>query len=120
MLYLFEISFPPVCRVLFKSASGFSIGGGAGAWNAVGCLGDICADPPVPVSDFICKYGAYLDSQRFAALCMNGESACVWNIRFRRNRGTAMGAWQMRWLLWGGHGASTCRRVTPTVETAFV
>lgn len=38
-------------------------------------------DPLFPVSDFMCGYGAYLDSRWLAAMQVNEDRASVWDVR---------------------------------------
>lgn len=51
---------------------------------------------------------------------MNGDSGSLWDFRFRCNRNTAVGARKKRLWYFGGRGASICRWVTPSVDTALV
>lgn len=74
-------------------ASGGDVG--AGASRSAGCLRDTCTDLQFPVSDFICKYIAYLDSQRFVAMGMIGISLLLRHVRFQSSRDTLR--WSPEW-----------------------
>lgn len=81
---VFEFSVPlfPSSSFSFSTTSAAVSGGGAGAgtsWSS-GRSRDSRADLQFPVSDFICEYGTYIDSQRFSGLWMNGDSGLVWDV----------------------------------------
>lgn len=42
------------------------------------------------------------------------------DVRFRRNRYTAVRAWKKWWWHWGGCGASVCRCISPNGDTSFM
>lgn len=79
--------------------------------KSAGCARDTCTDPPFPVSDFIRDYVAYLDSWPITAMQMDGGSRYVLHVHFRRNLGTAVGAWKKKWWHLSGRGAVICRSV---------
>lgn len=51
---------------------------------------DIVTDPPFQVGDFICKYCTFVQSRRFAAMQMNDDSWCGWDVGLWRSRNTAL------------------------------
>lgn len=64
----------------FIWAPGSGDGVGVSASRSFGPSRNTCPDLPFPVDDFIRKCGAYLYSQRFAELQMNGNSAWCWTL----------------------------------------
>lgn len=61
---------------------------------------------PFLVVEYIPKDKGYPDSRRFASIPIDGPDRFVYDLRFRVNEVTALGAWLMWWAHWDGRGAA--------------
>lgn len=57
------------------------------------------------VQKYIFWYEDYIDSRRPASIPINNKHRFVYDLRFRINWVTAVGAWMKRWAHWGGCNA---------------
>lgn len=88
-VFCFAISFPSILMSVPASGGGVR----AGASSSAVSSRDICTDMLFSVTGFIFEDCSYLDLQRFANMCMNSDSASLWNLRFRSTCDTGVALW---------------------------
>lgn len=56
-------------------------------------LGDASAVPPFGVVHYLKEYDRFLDSRRFAAMCLDRDKMIVFCVHNVKQRHSAVGAW---------------------------
>lgn len=65
--------------------------------RSAGRTRNVQVDPQLLVSNLICEYGTDLDSQIFAAMHINDDSASYWDALLQHIGNTAVGALEKKW-----------------------
>lgn len=83
-------------------------------------LSDELVDFTFPLSGFIAKHSAYLDSQRFAAMNMDDSTVSLRDVRFFGSCNIKVGTSKERWRHWGSCDLTVSLFDSPYVNTRIV